>query len=79
MVTRYYRIEPADQDMPLFKVWRGGALDGCEFDGQYTVPVFGPASHAMCAEFVRLIVSGECSTEFAARHWAVEHAGLVSA
>lgn len=79
MLTRYYRIEPADEDMPVFRVWRGTATNDQVFDGGYTVPVFGPASHQMCAEFVRLLVSGDVVTESAARHWAIEHAGLVSA
>lgn len=73
MLTRYYRIEPADEDMPVFRVWRGTATNDQVFDGRYTVPVFGPASFAACQQFVDRVCSG--SPEFSARLWAIGYSG----
>lgn len=65
-MTVYYQIEKYDPSLNLYRVYRGGAFDGQEFDGRYPVPVFGPASFAKCREFVRQVCE-EGRYEFMAR------------
>lgn len=64
-MDRYYRIEKADLDMPLYAVWRGSCFTGGEFDGRFPVRVFGPMSLEACEEFVRQVADG--GFEFTAR------------
>jgi hypothetical protein len=65
-MTVYYRIEQFDNALNLYRVYRGGAFDGQEFDGRFPVPVFGPASERVCREFVRQVCE-QGRYEFAAR------------
>lgn len=66
-MVRFYSIEQHDEMLGLCRVWRGSAFSPDKFDGRYPVPVFGPASRALCQQFVDLLVNDEVGFEFAAR------------